>query len=270
MERTLSLVLDQEGKIALTLFSGTNQEIDEYTIKNFANSEQIREKYQDIIEPFLRENAAYIEQASANRFYRGRIVILETVNKENELHIIEQRVLYKSAPHVAKEAIKSKRVMDIVACVDTNGKVNSQLYDVLGPKIQKGKFQLTGFVKETIARHNYPTQTNLRTVRSWLKSSDESYYEKVRLLVSSYVYARKLYPNLKTTDAIYKEYLETRQTRTIKSVPEKPLSSRNIVNQDDRQFVNIDGVLYPIDDIPFDNDELISMGVKPFNDGMLR
>lgn len=269
MERTLSLVLDQEGKIALTLFTGTNQEIDEYTVKNFVNSDEIRKKYQDIIEPFLSANHDYIEKASSNRFYRGRIVILETVLKDGELHLIEQRVLYKSAPHVAKEAIKSKKVMDIVVAVDTNGSVNSQLYNLLGPKLQLGKFQLSGFVKETVSRFNYPTKTNLTTIRNWLKSSDETYYEKVRLLVSSYIYARKLYPNLKTVDAIYKDYLKKRSDR-ITIEPAKPSSSKNIVLKDDQQFVNIDGVLYPVDDIPFDNDELISMDIDPFNDGMIK
>lgn len=268
MERTLSLIIDDEAKLNLTLFSGTCQEIDEYTMKNFVNSEEIRKKYAKEIEPFLSANQAYIaaSEKATGRKNRGKIVLLESVQKGTEHYLIQQRVLYKSAPHVAKEAIKSRKVMQVVACIDSNGKINPGLYNRLNIFQNKGKYRLSRFVNELISKSNYPTQTNLRNVRQWLKYSEETYYEKIRLLVTSYSHARRLYPGLKTPERIYSEYLESRKRPVFEPVEEEPISPFISIN--DETFVDIDGVKYPIDQVPFDHDELLRMGVDPIFDGM--
>lgn len=268
MGRTLSFILDDEAKLNLTLFSGTDQEIDEYTMKNFASSDDVRKKYGKQIEAFLEEHKSYIAacEQGTGRKNRGKIVILESVEKGTYHYLIQQRVLYKSAPHIAKEAINSRKVMQIVACIDSNGRINPSLYDRLNIPSRKGKYRLTPFVNELIRRPNYPTQSNLRNVRQWLKSADETYYEKMRLLVSSYIHARKLYPELKTPEKIYKDYLESRQRIRLESIPETEPSPFVSINGE--TYVDIDGVKYKPDEVPFDNEELLRMGIDPIFDGM--
>lgn len=262
MESSLSLVLDEEGKISLTLFSGSSNEVDDYTIKNFNSSEDIRKKYEKQINEFLLKNDNYIQSVikRTGRQFRGRIVILQAINKNDELSIIQRRVLYKKNLIVAREAIKNKKVMNVVACIDTNGFVNPEMYEDLNIKIKNGKFQLTPFIKGLIKQEKYDTQSNLKNVRSWLNNNSSTYYEKIRLLSSGYEHARTLYKSLKTSDALYKEYLESRvKPKTSKT------TKKDIIESDEKNFVLVDGVRYPIDDIPYDLDELTDLGVSIFD-----
>lgn len=261
MESSLSLVLDEEGKKSLTLFKGSSSEVDEYTIKNFVSSEEIRKKYEKKINNFLLENDSYIQSivTRTGKQFRGRIVILQAIEKDGELSIVQRRVLYKKSLIVAKEAIKNKKVMNVVACIDTNGLVNPKMYEDLNIKIKNGRFQLTPFIKGIIRQEKYETQSNLKNVRSWLNSNKQTYYEKLRLLQAGYEYARTIYKYLKTPDALYKEYLERKQKNYI---------SENQIKKDkiiDGEFVLIDGVRYPIDDIPYDLNDLTDMGVSIFD-----
>lgn len=262
MESSLSLVLDEEGKISLTLFGGSNSEVDEYTIKNFASSEDVRKKYEKQINEFLLKNNNYVESVikRTGKQFRGRIVILHTVEKDGQFLLKERRVLYKKNLIVAREAIKSKKVMNVVACIDTNGFVNPKMYEDLNIKIKKGKFQLTPFIKGLIRQEKYDTKSNLRNVRSWLNSNSKTYYEKLRLLSAGYEYARTLYKFLKTPEALYKEYLDSK----VLPKASKPIK-KDIIEPEEREFVLVDGVRYPIDDIPYDLDELTDLGVSIFD-----
>lgn len=264
MESSLSLVLDEEGKISLTLYSGSNNEVDEYTVKNFTSSEDVRKKYEKQIKEFLLKNDNYVQSVikRTGKQFRGRIVILQAIEKDNELSIIQRRVLYKKSLIVAKEAIKNQKIMNVVACIDTNGLVNPKMYEDLNIKIKNGRFQLTPFIKGLIKQKQYDTQSNLRNVRSWLNSNKQTYYEKIRLLRAGYEYARTIYKNLKTSDVLYKEYLETKK-HPKPNIPE--LKKDKIIDENDRDFVSIDGVMYPIDDLPYDISDLNEMGVRVFD-----
>ena len=113
MERTLSLVLDEDCKLSLTLMKDDAVKIDEFTTKKFENSEQIREYYKKQIDEFLEQNKNYINSITRNtgRKFRGRIVILESREKNGNLDYVEKRVLYKKHLVAFKELIKDKGTM---------------------------------------------------------------------------------------------------------------------------------------------------------------
>ena len=62
MERTLSLVLDDECKISLTLMQDDAVKIDGFTSKKFENSEQIRDYFKKQIADFLEKNKVDINE----------------------------------------------------------------------------------------------------------------------------------------------------------------------------------------------------------------
>ena len=113
MERTLSLVLDEEGFESLTLMQDEAVKIDEFTTKKFEDSEQIREYFKPQIEAYLKENKNYIAKISQERgkLFRGRIVILELHERDNSLYFVEKRVLYKKNLVAFKEMVKDKLTM---------------------------------------------------------------------------------------------------------------------------------------------------------------
>ena len=90
MERTLSLVLDEEGFVSLTLMQDDAIKIDEFTTKKFEDSEQIREHFKSQIDNYLEENKRYVEAISKGRGknFRGRIVILEPHEHDGSLYFI--------------------------------------------------------------------------------------------------------------------------------------------------------------------------------------
>ena len=106
MESSLSLVLDEEGKISLTLFGGSNSEVDEYTIKNFASSEDVRKKYEKQINEFLLKNNNYFTVLANNIYKRTRVKnseILELliysayIEEQSKLEEKEKQIMYEDA-----------------------------------------------------------------------------------------------------------------------------------------------------------------------------
>lgn len=248
--RTLALVLDDECEIYLPLFEGENSKVDEFTTKNFESSDDIRLYYKDKIEDFLDKKRVYL---FGKKNFRGRIVLLENVNGK----MYKSRVLYKDALIVAKEALENPKVMNCVVAIDSNGRVNNHIYSKLEISYKRKKMLLSPFVRDIIKRYDYPTKTNLKSVKQWLKSSKENYYEKIRLLVLSYIQARKIYPDLKTPSTLYREYKES-----VSSVKEE---KKDYYERKTSDYVDIGDFSYPIDCLPFDNDQLIEMGINVFD-----
>ena len=68
---------------------------------------------------------------------------------------------------------------------------------------------------------------------------------------------RKIYPDLKTPNTLYREYKES-----ISSVKEE---KKDYYERKTSDYVDIGDFSYPIDCLPFDNDQLIEMGINVFD-----
>lgn len=94
MQRYLSIVLNESCTTSKTLISKENYELDKYIIKNFYNSEQVREYFKKEINSFIENNSHLITSIERNtgKKYRGQIVILQS-REDGTLKRI--KVLYK-------------------------------------------------------------------------------------------------------------------------------------------------------------------------------
>ena len=102
MSRNLSLILDREGEISLTLESMDGIELDKFIMKNFSSSEEVRRKYVNIIEPYLKGHKNFLDEIynRTGRKFRGSIVITE-VQDDNSIQL--KRVFYKGYISIYKQ-----------------------------------------------------------------------------------------------------------------------------------------------------------------------
>lgn len=248
MERTLSLVLDDEGFKSLTLMQDDAVKIDEFTIKKFEDSEQIRAYFKKQIAKYLEENKGYIEAISKERgkFFRGRIVILEPHEYNDSLCFVEKRVLYKKNLVAFKEMIEDKPTMQRFLQLERIGFNQYGFRKLISP-----------FLTKEIKYTNYQIKSRVDFIRRELKRNKNNFYDILRIVSKAYEMERRLRPNLKTIEAIYKE---------------SKLISNNVNNQNNteeiKEVYNIDGYDYPIDDIPFDLDQLRYMDTDYLPDGL--
>lgn len=248
MERTLSLVLDDDGFISLTLMQDDAVKIDEFTIKKFEDSEQIREYFKKQIEKYLEENKGYIEAVSKGRgkSFRGRIVVLEPHERNESLYFVEKRVLYKKNMVALKEMVQDKPTMQRFLQLERIGFNQYGFRKLISP-----------FLTREIKYTNYQVKSRIDFIRRELKRNKNNFYDILRIISKAYEMERRLRPNLKTIEAIYKE---------------SKLISNNVNNQNNteeiKEVYNIDGYDYPIDDIPFDLDQLRYMDTDYLPDGL--
>ena len=241
MERTLSLVLDDEGKVSLTLMQDEANKIDEFTTKKFEDSEQIRDYFKDEIEKFLKEKKSYIDAISKRlgKKYRGRIVILEVQNKDNNLVFHERRVLYKKHFKVFKEIIKNKNVMLRFLKLEEVGRTKYG-YPMLAPE----------FLRREIRFSDFRVKSRVELIRKEIKRS-KCFFDILRIMIKSYNTEREFNPSLETIDSMYKRLQKKEQSLDV-----LPTRENGIKKINEELYVNIDGVLYPIEEIPFDLDTL--------------
>ena len=245
MERMLSLVLDDEGEKSLTLLTGNACEIDEFTIKKFENSEQIRDYYKDKIDSFLKNNANYLEaiKKRTGKNFRGRIVILEIYKDDKTYAYHERAVLYKKHIVALKEMIKDHKTMQRFLELS---KIN---YDYLG-----FKRLISPFLSREIKIVDYSKKSRVELIGREIRKHD-TYYEILRLLTKCYLEERKKRPELKTIEAIYNDYLKMKVKK--KQEHDKLENKDRIIpkiNSDG--YVLIDGYRYSIEELPFDLEEL--------------
>lgn len=246
MERTLSLVLDEEGFVSLTLMQDDAIKIDEFTTKKFEDSEQIREHFKSQIDNYLEENKRYVEAISKGRGknFRGRIVILEPHEHDGSLYFIEKRVLYKKNLVAFKEMIKDKPTMQRFLQLERIGFNQYGFRKLISP-----------FLTREIKYTNYQVKSRVDFLRREIKRNKNNFYDILRIISKAYEIERKNRPNLKTIEAIYKESKKTLIEPIKKDIEEK-------------EYCVIDGVSYPIDEIPFDLDELRYMDTDFLPDGL--
>ena len=124
MERCLSLVLDKEARISLTLEKMEAKALDEYISKNFTSSEDVRKKYSKQIEAYLAEHQNFIKEVeeSNGKRYAGSIVITEL---QDDLTVKRIKVLYKKDIRIFKEISKNKKFILAVENRDYINYVNS-------------------------------------------------------------------------------------------------------------------------------------------------
>ena len=245
MERTLSLVLDEEDKISLTLMKKEANDIDDFTTKNFENSEQIRKYFEGKIEKFLEQNKNYIETISkkTGRKFRGRIVILEARELDSSIYFIEKRVLYKKHLVAFNEMIKDRATM-----------LKFLQLEKIGFNQYGFRRLISGFLYREISYADYKVKSRVNLIKKEIKKNKANFYDILRIMTKAYEIERKK-RNLPTIDAIY-------------NFSKKTIKEENTSTKAPQDFYLIDGVFYPIDDIPFDLYELRHLDSEFKPDGL--
>ena len=248
MERTLSLVLDNEGYNSLTLMKADSNEIDDFTTKTFDNSEQIREYYKDKIATFLEQNKSYISEVTrqTGKKFRGRIVILEANENNSSLYFVEKRVLYKKHLIAFKEMVNDKNTMIKFLQLEKIGFNQYGFRRLISP-----------FLIKEITYTNFKCKSRVDFIRKEIKNNKKNFYDILRIIAKAYEIERKK-RNLPTIDSIY----EKSKNKT------KNLTCRSTKENLEQDFYYVDGVYYPIDDIPFDLEQLSKLETNYRPDGL--
>lgn len=245
MERTLSLVLDDECKISLTLLKADSNDIDDFTTKKFENSEQIRDYFKGEITKFLDENNGYIESVTkkTGKKFRGRIVILEAKEQDSSLYFIEKRVLYKKHLVAFKDMVNDKGTMLKFLQLEKIGFNQYGFRKLISP-----------FLTREIMISNFKVKSRVDFIKREIKKNRDNFYDVLRIITKAYEMERKK-RGLPTLDAIYEKNKKSKKT-TAKHTDET------------KDFYLIDGVFYPMDDIPFDLEQLARLDTNFRPDGL--
>ena len=256
MERTLSLVLDDEGKLSLTLMHDDAVKIDEFTSKKFQNSDQIRDYFRKQIDEFLEKNKNYIDIVSKNtgKKFRGRIVVLEARENNNSIEYIEKRVLYKKHLVAFKELVKDKNTMKRFLQLERIG-YNERGFRKL----------ISQHLCHEIKYTNYRVVSQTDFLKKELKKDKNNFYDILRIIIKAYEIERK-YRKLKTIDALYKDYQNKKKSSQVEqrktiiddemTFQKESLSAKTgIIEDNDKLYIIIDGQYIPIEEAP-DIDEL--------------
>ena len=249
MERTLSLVLDQEYHITLTLLKDEADKIDKFTTKNFENSEQIRELYSDKIDSFLRENSAYVNAVvnSTGKKYRGRIVILEVEDAKGNINYIEKKVLYKKHLAAFETLVNDSLTM-----------IRFSKMERMGYNIYNYRPLVSKFVIDKIKHTNFKVKSQVNIIKREIKKNN--FFDSLRIMVKAYEEERKERPDLISIDNIYENIKKSKEKI------EDDLEIKEDIEQD--EYYIVDGVRYSLDDRPFDSDELRHLETNLKEDGI--
>ncbi len=248
MERTLSLVLDEEDKISLTLMKKEANDIDDFTTKNFENSDQIREFYKDKIANFLEENKNYIKEITkrTGRKFRGRIVILEAKEMNSSLYFVEKRVLYKKHIIAFKDMVADKSTMLKFLQLEKIGFNQYGFRKLISP-----------FLTREIITTNFKVKSRVDFIRREIKNNRRNFYDVLRIITKAYEIERKK-RSLPTIEAIYEKHKTSSKKITNETTPK----------DEEKEFFSIDGFFYPTDDIPFDLEQLENLDSEFRPDGL--
>ena len=227
MERCLSLVLDKEARISLTLEKMESKALDEYISKNFVSSEDIRKKYSKQIETYLAEHQNFIKEVEENngKRYAGSIVITEL---QDDLTVKRIKVLYKKDIRIFKEISKNKKFMLAIENRDYINYVNS-----IKNRENYYRIFLEYYAKELRFRSENPKHFK-RIMGSWREAIKESkfYYDIIRRVLKEY---EQRYKELKldSPTVVYSKYLEERSiARKNKELEEEITSLDNLQKGD--------------------------------------
>lgn len=227
MERYLSLVLDKDARISLTLEKMEAKALDEYISKNFVSSDDIKKKYSKQIETYLAEHQNFIKKVEENngKRYAGSIVITEL---QEDLTVKKIRVLYKKDIRIFKEISKNKKFILAVENRDYINYINS-----IKNKENYYRIFLDYYAKELRFRSENPKHFK-RIMGSWREAIKESkfYYDIIRRVLKEY---EQRYKELKldSPTVVYSKYLEERSiARKNKELEEEITSLDNLQKGD--------------------------------------
>ncbi len=227
MERCLSLVLDKEARISLTLEKMEAKALDEYISKNFTSSEDVRKKYSKQIEAYLAGHQNFIKEVEENngKSYAGSIVITEL---QDDLTVKRIKVLYKKDIRIFKEISKNKKFILAVENRDYINYINS-----IKNKENYYRIFAEYYAKELRFRSENPNHFK-RITGSWREAIKESryYYEIIRRVLKEY---EQRYKELKldSPTVVYSKYLEERSiVRKNKELEEEITSLDNLQKGD--------------------------------------
>lgn len=242
MQVELCLVLDTFGYHRLVLKKGSSYEIDEYTSKNFENSNQIREKYEKEIYNFLSSYKNKLEQ-SDNPNYNGRIAIVIPSKIGEDINFYQRKVIYKKHIITFNEAIKNKDLM-----------VSFSLYE--RKKSHYSKSLVTDYFHHMI-RMPWNNKSLIKTyINGWIKEEKEKkidYYEIVRDMLIVYENERKYKKNLLSFDERYELYKKEKLLKKLSKNNFKLEKNTNHValekHFEEEKFFNVNGNKYTIDEL---------------------
>lgn len=248
MERTLSLVLDDSGLIRLTLFDGSNDEIDKYTTK-FDSATSLRKKHQKEIDAFLKLNQHILDSRDKGKknFY-GRIVVLE----KNGDFYDEKKVLFKKHLVAFKNYIYQDRLtMQEFARLEQYG------YETLNKK----KLISYYLAREIRYEGTYAIKSRVEKIKRDI-NKDEDFYDILRIIIKAYKHQRESRTDLPSIEQIYSEYL---QDKKISAELHNEIMGSQInnsiaepINEEEKYIV--DGVIYAKEEQElFDLDDLKNM-----------
>lgn len=254
MERTLSLVLDKDGYVSLTLEKMDNFELDRFTSKKFQNSDEIREYYKDEIDYYLAEKGDYIDYTERNgRKNNGRIVLIETHGNPGEIpYLKRQAVLYKKHvdSYTLNEILKNKLVIKKYIELD-NTRVNENKVSSL----------VSPFLRREVKYSSFKSQNDLKKIKSQVIKKDDSYFERIRLIIKAYNILKRE-KGYKKIESIYNDKIIKKQIAQKLKEEEQDLLMQITARKNDKFHrendgtIMIDGFKYSEDDIPFDLDNL--------------
>ena len=113
------------------------------------------------------------------------------------------------------------------------------------------------FLTKEIKYTNYQVKSRVNLIQRELKRNKEDFYDILRIISKAYEMERKSRPDLKTIEAIYKE---SKKPHVEPKVAFKEAPAKD--------FYHFDGVLYQLDQIPFDLDDLRHIDTDYLPDGL--
>ena len=128
--------------------------------------------------------------------------------------------------------------------------LNKINYDYLG-----FKRLISPFLSREIKIVDYSKKSRVELIGREIRKHD-TYYEILRLLTKAYLEERKKRPDLKTIEAIYSDYLKTRNISQKNVLEKQGCKERIIPKVDEDGYITIDGFHYSIDALPFDLEQL--------------
>lgn len=228
MQRNLSLVLDKDATISLTLETMEAKELDKYISKNFNSSEDVRKKYKSVIDEYLKQHQHFLDEVKqkTGRDYVGSIVITEL---QEDLSVKRKKVLYKKDIRIFKEITNNNK---FILAFENRDYIN--YINALKNEEKYQRIFLDYYAKELRFR-NMDNNKFKRVMGQWRNAIKESYryYEIIRKTLKEYELRYKEL-KLDSPNVVYSKYLEDKSLRIKSKEIENEIISLDKLKQGDK------------------------------------
>lgn len=228
MQRNLSLVLDKDAKISLTLETMEAKELDKYISKNFNSKDDVRTKYKSVIDEYLKQHQRFLDEVKqkTGRDYAGSIVITEL---QEDLSVKRVKVLYKKDIRIFKEITNNSK---FILAFENRDYIN--YINALKNEEQYQRIFLDYYAKELRFR-NMDNNKFKRVMGQWRNAIKESYryYEIIRTTLKEYDLRYKEL-KLDSPNVVYSKYLENKSLRMANKKIEDEIMALDKLNQGDK------------------------------------